>query len=117
MNQWIALIDMERGDLLEMAKKNSKIIKEAYGEYEVLTGDAEVKRLAEIRLMSHLEKEAALASARDKSTKEGLAQGRKLGYILLHNSLYFFHVWNLYFAFYSIIPIRSLHLKHYSIYS
>ena len=31
-----------------MAKKNSKIIKEAYGEYEVLTGEAEVKRLAEI---------------------------------------------------------------------
>lgn len=32
INQWLALIDMERGDLLEMAKKNSKIIKEAYGE-------------------------------------------------------------------------------------
>ncbi len=55
INQWLALIDMERGDLLEMAKKNSKIIKEAYGEYEILTGDAEVKRLAEIRLLSQLE--------------------------------------------------------------
>lgn len=79
INQWLALIDMERGDLLEMAKKNSKIIKEAYGEYEILTGDAEVKRLAEIRLLSQLEENSALASARDKGTREGLEQGRKLG--------------------------------------
>ena len=79
INQWLAFIDMERGDLLEMAKKNSKIIKEAYGEYEVLTGDDEVKRLGEIRLMSKLEEEAALASARHKGTEEGLKQGKEEG--------------------------------------
>ena len=79
INQWLAFIDMERGDLLEMAKKNSKIIKEAYGEYEVLTGDDEVKRLGEIRLMSKLEEEAALAYARHKGTEEGLRQGKEEG--------------------------------------
>ena len=36
LNQWLAFIDMERGDLLEMAKKNSKIIKEAYGEQKYI---------------------------------------------------------------------------------
>lgn len=79
INQWLAFIDMVRKDLLEMAKKNSKIIREAYGEYEILTGDAEVKRLAEIRLMSQLEEQAALASARDNGTREGLEQGHKIG--------------------------------------
>ena len=83
MNQWLAFIDMERGDLLEMAEKESKVIKEAKESYDVLTGDEEVKRLAEIRLMSHLEEQAVLACAREngheKGMKEGLEQGKKEG--------------------------------------
>ena len=79
INQWLAFIDMERGDLLDMAEKENKIIKEAKKTYDTLTGDAEVKRLAEIRLMSKLEEQAALASARDKGTKEGLELGKKEG--------------------------------------
>ncbi len=79
INQWLAFIDMEREDLLEMAKENSKLIKEAYGEYEVLTGDNEIKRIAEIRLMSKLEEQAALSTARKKGTEEGLKQGKEEG--------------------------------------
>ena len=79
INQWLAFIDMEREDLLEMAKKNSKLIKEAYGEYEVLTGEDEIKRIAEIRLMSKLEEQAALTTARNKGTEEGLRQGKEEG--------------------------------------
>lgn len=79
INQWLAFIDMERGDLLDMAEKENKLIKEAKETYDVLTGDKEVKRLAEIRLMSQLEEQAALASARDKGTQEGLEQGKKEG--------------------------------------
>ena len=79
INQWLAFIDMERGDLLDMAEKENNIIKEAKKSYETLTRDAEVKRLAEIRLMSKLEEQAALASARDKGTKEGLELGKKEG--------------------------------------
>ena len=82
-NQWLAFIDMERGDLLEMAKKENKEIKKAVKDYEVLTGDEEVKRLAEIRLMSELEEQSALASARAKGEakgrKIGEAEGRKIG--------------------------------------
>ena len=84
-NQWLAFIDMERGDLLEMAKKENKEIEEAVEEYEVLTGDEEIKRLAEIRLMSELEEKSALASARAKGEAEGRKigeeEGRKLGQI------------------------------------
>ena len=79
LNQWLAFIDMERGDLLEMAKKNSKIIKEAFGEYEVLTGNDEVKRLAEIRLMSKLEEQSALATARKRGEEKGLKEGMDKG--------------------------------------
>ena len=79
LNQWLAFIDMERGDLLDMAKKENKEIKEAVEEYEVLTGDEEIKRLAEIRLMSKLEENSALATARAKGTEEGLRQGREEG--------------------------------------
>ena len=77
INQWLAFIDMERGDLLEMAKKKNKEIKEATEAYEVLTGDDEIKRIAEIRLMSQLEEQSALATARDNGTKKGLELGKK----------------------------------------
>ena len=79
LNQWLAFIDMERRDLLEMAMKENKEIEEAVEKYEVLTGDEEVKRLAEIRLMSKLEENAALASARAKGTEMGLKQGKEEG--------------------------------------
>lgn len=79
INQWLAFIDMERGDLLEMAKEKNKEIKEATDAYEVLTGDDEIKRIAEIRLMSELEEQSALATARAKGTEEGLKQGKEEG--------------------------------------
>ena len=82
INQWLAFIDMERGDLLDMAEKENKIIKEAKKTYDTLTGDAEVKRLAEIRLMSKLEEQAALASARAKGTKYGFELGKREGHEL-----------------------------------
>ena len=69
INQWLAFIDMERGDLLEMAEKENKTIKEAKENYEVLTGDAELKRLAEIRLMSALEEQSALDTARNEGAE------------------------------------------------
>ena len=76
-NHWLAFIDMERGDLLEMAKKENKEIKDAVEDYEVLTGDEEIKRLAEIRLMSELEEQSALATARAKGEEEGLKQRKR----------------------------------------
>ena len=78
-NQWLAFIDMEREDLLEMAKEENEEIKEAVKDYEVLTGEDEVKRLAEIRLMSKLEENSALATARAKGTEEGMRQGLEEG--------------------------------------
>ena len=79
INQWLAFLDMERGDLLEMAEKENEEIKEAVTTYEVLTGDKAVKRLAEIRMLSNLEEKSALAAERERGTEEGLKQGKKEG--------------------------------------
>ena len=62
-------------DDIGMAKKNSKIIREAYGEYEVLTGEAEAKRLEEIRQMSRMEEKAALSAERERGEEEGIRLG------------------------------------------
>ena len=71
LNQWLSFLDMERGDLLEMASEKNKNVKKAMENYEVLTGDAEVKRLAEIRLMSKLEEKSALLAEREEGRTEG----------------------------------------------
>ena len=79
INQWSAFLDMERSDLLEMACKENDKVKRAVENYEVLTGDEEVKRLAEIRLMSKLEEKSALDCAREDGMKEGKEIGREEG--------------------------------------
>ena len=70
INQWSAFLDMERRDLLEMACKENDKVKRAVENYEVLTGDEEVKRLAEIRLMSKLEEKSALDWAREEGREQ-----------------------------------------------
>lgn len=79
LNQWLAFLDGERRDLLEMAKKENKLIDEADKRYNVLTGDEEVKRLAEIRLLSAMEEHSALETARQEGNKIGMEQGIKEG--------------------------------------
>ena len=87
LNQWLSFLDMERGDLLEMASKENKNVKKAMENYEVLTGDAEVKRLAEIRLMSKLEEKSALLTAREEGIKKGKEEGRKEGKLEIAKNL------------------------------
>ena len=60
-----------------MASKENKNVKKAMENYEVLTGDEEVKRLAEIRLMSKLEEKSALLTAREEGEEEGIRKGIK----------------------------------------
>lgn len=59
-------------------EKNDKV-KRAVENYEVLTGDEEVKRLSEIRLMSNLEEKSALHCAREEGKKEGREEGKEQG--------------------------------------
>ena len=63
INQWLAFLDMERGDLLKMAK-NNKVVKEAIEEYEEMTDEELNKKIAEIKLFNDLEHGDALAFER-----------------------------------------------------
>ena len=74
INHWLSFLDMERGELLGMACEKNDKVKKAVENYEVLTGNEEVKRLSEIRLMSNLEEKSALHCAREEGKKHGEKQ-------------------------------------------
>ena len=77
LNRWLAFIDMEKEELLEMAKKESKVIRDAITGYEVLTGEANLKRLEEVRFLDSLERGDAMAFERKEGIKEGRKEGKK----------------------------------------
>ena len=62
-----------------MACEKNEKVRRAVENYEVLTGDEEVKRLAEIRLMAKLEEKSALDCAREEGEERGKVAGIKLG--------------------------------------
>ena len=49
LNQWLAFIDDRDRGKIKMAEENNEVIKQARIEMNYLTGDAEVRRLAELR--------------------------------------------------------------------
>ncbi len=62
-----------------MACEKNEKVRRAVENYEVLTGDEEVKRLAEIRLMAKLEEKSALDCAREEGEERGKVIGREVG--------------------------------------
>ena len=79
INHWLLFLDMERRELLEMACEKNEKVRRAVENYEVLTGDEEVKRLAEIRLMAKMEEKSALDCAREEGEERGKEIGREVG--------------------------------------
>lgn len=74
LNQWLAFIDGERKEWIEMAKKNNKSVEKAEENYNILSGDDEIKRLAEIRMLSAMEEHSALEAAKEKGIEKGKNQ-------------------------------------------
>lgn len=64
LNQWLAFIDDYDRGLIEMAKKNNKTIEKAKIEMDYLTGDEEVKRLAELREKWEMDYNSAISNAK-----------------------------------------------------
>ena len=64
LNQWLAFIDDYDRGLIEMAKKNNKTIEKAKIEMDYLTGDEEVKRLAELRKKWEMDYNSAISNAK-----------------------------------------------------
>ncbi len=79
VNQWLALIDSEDRGLLKMAEEKNKVIKEAKKEVEYLTGDEEVKRLAELREKWEMDRNSEIGQAQKEGEAKGRAEGKAEG--------------------------------------
>ena len=75
INQWLAFIDDEDKELIEMAEKKNKILKKARNEVNYLTGNEAIRRMAELREKWDLEYEMSMEYAK----KQGQEDGRKVG--------------------------------------
>ena len=58
-----------------MAVKSNKIVKDAYTKYKYLEGDAEIKRVEEMRLIQTLDENSAI----ERATKDGIDKGIEKG--------------------------------------
>ena len=73
LDQWLAVIDDTDWGKIEMAEEKNKTIKSALDDMEYLTGDAEIKRLAELRESSRIDKWFAMSYGR----KQGENKAKK----------------------------------------
>ena len=71
LNQWLALIDSEDRGMIKMAEEKNKTIKEAKREVEYLTGDEEIKRLAELREKWEMDRISEVNEAKRQAIKDG----------------------------------------------
>lgn len=73
INQWLAFIDDDNKELVNMAENKNETLKKARIEMNYLTGDAEVRRLAELREKWEMDRISAINHA----TKEGIKERNK----------------------------------------
>ena len=63
INQWLAFIDDNNKELIDMAENKNETLKKARIEMNYLTGDAEVRRLAELREKWEMDRVSAINHA------------------------------------------------------
>lgn len=87
LNQWLAFIDNYDRGLIKMAEEKNKTLQKARTEMEYLTGDAAVRRLAELREKwehdyvdaTEFGRLEGLEEGREEGRKEGIEEGKKEG--------------------------------------
>lgn len=77
LEQWLTFIKNENVEEIRMI--DNKLVQKAEDEFEYLTGDAETRRLAELREKAIRDEAAGLKSARRKGIEEGIQQGIQQG--------------------------------------
>lgn len=77
INQWLAFIDDEDKEWVDMAVKNNKVIKKAQSEVDYLTGDPELRRLAELQEKWAWDEQFFKRMAEKEGREEGRKEGRK----------------------------------------
>lgn len=79
INQWLAFIDDDNKEMIDMAENKNKTLKDARIEMNYLTGDAEVRRLAELREKWEMDRINAISHATKVGKEQGLREGKKEG--------------------------------------
>ena len=82
LEQWLAFIDYENEELVNMAIERNKLVKKAQKDYEYLTGDEATRRLQELREKAILDENSAYATGvkrgEERGRKEGEVRGRTI---------------------------------------
>ena len=81
INQWLAFIDDYDKEAVKLAEKNNKTIERARFEMNYLTGDAAVRRLAELREKWDMDRNSDIYWAKEDGKEEGKKEGKKEGRI------------------------------------
>lgn len=76
---WLELIDYQNKEGVDLAMKNNNLIKKANQEFEYLTGDAELKRIAELKEKLKIDEAFMYQGAYDEGIKAGIDKGIKKG--------------------------------------
>ena len=84
INQWLALIDTENENWLEVAMKENKKIKEAKGKVDEFMSEDEARELAELREKWQLDYDSSISYATQKGYSEGLEKGLADGHVKGH---------------------------------
>lgn len=79
LNQWLVFIDNYDRGLVKMAEKKNKTLEKARAEMNYLTGDEEVRRLAELREKWEMDYVDAQSHGRQLGLEEGIQEGRQEG--------------------------------------
>ena len=72
LNQWLAFIDDYDRGLIKMAEEKNKTLEKARIEMNYLTGEEEVRRLAELREKWEMDYNSGIGHAKREGIKEGI---------------------------------------------
>ena len=77
INQWLAFLDDEDKELVDMAVKKNKVLEQAQDEVNYLTGNAELRRLAELQEKWDWDEKFYRSIERKEGRKEGIQESKK----------------------------------------
>ena len=82
LEQWLAFIDYESEEMLNMTIARNKLVEKAQKDYEYLTGDAATRRLEELREKAIYDEYFAYERGEEKGEARGKIIGEKRGKII-----------------------------------
>ena len=77
LNQWLAFIDDNDRGKIKMAEKKNKTLEKARKEMTYLTGDEEIRRLAELREKWEMDWNSSMDYSKREGIREGIKEGKK----------------------------------------